>query len=76
MAETMSDLVKVLACGNCGDLADRHAAFTGPCADCWERMESICERFRLRDEDRDRVELAAPGAAQAARELREPEAAE
>ncbi len=32
-------------CTRCGHRAARHAGFVGPCEDCLEELEVICERF-------------------------------
>lgn len=45
-----------MLCGNCDHEARRHAGYFAACAECWKQMSEICERFRLKDEDRTRAE--------------------
>ena len=43
-------------CGNCNHPARRHFGYTAACAECWKQLLTICERFKLKAEDRERVE--------------------
>ena len=50
LAETET-MMNEFVCDTCGHIARRHTAHTGPCADCWAEVKTICERFRPRAED-------------------------